>query len=147
MASSIAKVAAGGGGGTSFSDALASASGNDKLNLEGFTGTKTGLAGAVEQFKYSQAQNTAGQGVAQPGGIMDASMLALGNPMDNGSTAGIAPAPEVGMPADTSGTDQFAGKKFEISPVQMKGSFSSKARANAEGVYGSEEQRNNSLKR
>ena len=67
--------------------------------------------------------------------------------IDDGSTAGVAPAPIAGVPADPSGVDQFAGKKFEISPVQMKGSFSSKTRENAEGVYGDEDERSNSLKR
>lgn len=93
--------------------------------------------------------NNSPQGEVDPsrGGMVGAAMSALGDPMDNGSTAGAAPVPEVGMPADPSGADQFAGKKFEISPVQMKGSFSSKARANAEGVYGNEDERNNSHKR
>lgn len=67
--------------------------------------------------------------------------------IDDGSTAGVAPAPIAGVPTDPSGVDQFAGKKFEISPVQMKGSFSSKTRENAEGVYGDEDERSNSLKR
>ena len=93
------------------------------------------------------AQNAGQPGAAQPGGMWGAAMSVLGDPMSDGSTAGVVPAPEVGMPADTSGADQFAGKKFEISPVQMKGSFSSKARANAEGVYGNEDERNNSHKR
>ena len=93
------------------------------------------------------AQNAGQPGAAQQGGMVGAAMSVLGDPMSDGSTAGVVPAPEVGMPADTSGADQFAGKKFEISPVQMKGSFSSKARANAEGVYGNEDERNNSHKR
>ena len=93
------------------------------------------------------AQNAGQPGAAQQGGMVGAAMSVLGDPMSDGSTAGVVPAPEVGMPADINGADQFAGKKFEISPVQMKGSFSSKARKDAEGVYGSEEQRNNSLKR
>ena len=119
MAGGIARAAGGGGGG------------NSNLNLEGFTGTKTGFAGMVERMKYSIDQKAA----AGQGGI------------DDGSTAGVAPAPITGAPVDAGGTDQFAGKKFEISPVQMKGSFSSKTRENAEGVYGDEDERNNSLKR
>ena len=124
MASSIAGAATGGGGGNGNSGSL-----------------------FRRRQEILQAQNAGQPGAAQPGGMMGAAMSVLGDPMSDGSTAGVVPAPEVGMPADTSGADQFAGKKFEISPVQMKGSFSSKARKDAEGVYGSEEQRNNSLKR
>ena len=123
MASSIAGAATGGGG--------------------------NGNSGSLFRRKQEilQAQNAGQPGAAQPGGMWGAAMSVLGDPMSDGSTAGVVPAPEVGMPADTSGADQFAGKKFEISPVQMKGSFSSKARANAEGVYGNEDERNNSHKR
>ena len=38
-----------------------SAGGNSNLNLEGFTGTKTGLSGAMEKLRYSQDQNQAAQ--------------------------------------------------------------------------------------
>lgn len=107
-----------------------------ELNLEGYTG-KRGLFGREDMMKYSEAQNAAEQG-----GIAGA-----GDPMSDGSTAGVAPAPITGAPVDAGGTDQFAGKKFEISPVQMKGSFSNKSRENAKGVYGDEDERNNSLKR
>jgi hypothetical protein len=124
MAGTAARLAGGGGG-------------NGNLNLEGFTGTQTGLSGMVEKMKYSQAQNAAGQG-----GVAGA-----GDPMSNGSTAGVAPAPITGAPVDAGGADQFAGKKFEISPVQMKGSFSEKGKGDAEGVFGNEKDRNNSLKR
>ena len=34
---------------------------NDNLNLEGFTGTKTGFRGAMEKLRYSQDQNQAAQ--------------------------------------------------------------------------------------
>ena len=78
---------------------------------------------------------------------MEAGMSVLGDLMNDGSTAGAAPVPTTGAPVDSSGVDQFAGKKFEISPVQMKGSFSNKSRENAKGVYGDEDERNNSLKR
>lgn len=115
--------------------------GKGSLNLEGFTGTKTGLAGMAEKMKYSQAQKAAGQGgVAGAGGSM-------ADGAAGGSTMGVAPAQGVGVGADPSGADQFAGKKFEISPVQMKGSFSEKAKGDAEGVFGNEKDRNNSLKR
>ena len=110
-------------------------------SLEGFTGTKTGLAGMVEKLKYRQSQKAAGQGgVAGAGGSM-------ADGAAGGSTMGVAPAQGVGVGADPSGADQFAGKKFEISPVQMKGSFSEKAKGDAEGVFGNEGDRNNSLKR
>ena len=124
MASSIARAATSGGGGNGNSGSFSSV--------------------MKEVF---QAQNAGQPGAAQPGGMMGAAMSVLGDPMSDGSTAGVVPAPEVGMPADINGTDQFAGKKFEISPVQMKGSFSSKSRATAEGVYGNEDERNNSHKR
>ena len=143
MASSIAGAATGGGGGN-------------------------GNIGSLFRRKQEilQAQNAGQPGAAQLGGMGGAAMSVLGDPMSDGSiaggsmadgavgsidaggsTMGIEPRSGAGMPADPSGVDQFAGKKFEISPVQMKGSFSSKAREDAEGVYGSEEQRNNSLKR
>tara|TARA_R110002124_G_scaffold233896_1_gene399249 strand:+ start:6932 stop:7354 length:423 start_codon:yes stop_codon:yes gene_type:complete len=129
--------------------------GKGSLNLEGFTGTKTGLAGMAEKMKYSQAQKAAGQGgVAGAGGSMadgaaGGSMAdgAVGSVDAGGSTMGVAPAVGAGAGADPSGADQFAGKKFEISPVQMKGSFSEKAKGDAEGVFGNEKDRNNSLKR
>lgn len=115
-------------------------------SLEGFTGTKTGLAGMVEKMKYRQSQKAAGQGgVAGAGGSM--ADAAAGSIDAGGSTMGVAPAQGVGVGADPSGADQFAGKKFEISPVQMKGSFSEKAKGDAEGVFGNEGDRNNSLKR
>ena len=120
--------------------------GKGSLNLEGFTGTKTGLAGMAEKMKYSQAQKAAGQGgVAGAGGSMADG--AVGSVDAGGSTMGVAPAVGAGAGADPSGADQFAGKKFEISPVQMKGSFSEKAKGDAEGVFGNEKDRNNSLKR
>ena len=126
--------------------AAAAAQGNSGGSLEGFTGTKTGLAGMVEKLKYRQSQKAAGQGgVAGAGGSMADG--AVGSIDAGGSTMGVAPAQGVGVGADPSGADQFAGKKFEISPVQMKGSFSEKAKGDAEGVYGNEEDRNNSLKR
>ena len=50
MAGGAARAAAGG-----------SAGGNSNLNLEGFTGTKTGLSGAMEKLRYSQDQNQAAQ--------------------------------------------------------------------------------------
>ena len=124
MASSIARAATSGSGGN----------GNSGWSLGGMK-------------ERILAQNAGQPGAAQPGGMMGAAMSVLGDPMSDGSTAGVVPAPEVGMPADINGTDQFAGKKFEISPVQMKGSFSSKSRATAEGVYGNEDERNNSHKR
>ena len=142
MAGMAARAATGGGG---------SNNGKTQMDMKGFLaqgGNPFDIGGMKE---YSATQNVAGQGgvagMAQPMGMAEAGMSVSGGPMSDGSTAGIAPAPEVGMPADTSGADQFAGKKFEISPVQMKGSFSSKSRATAEGVYGNEDERNNSLKR
>jgi len=135
MASSLAKMAGGGGTGDLTGG----------LNLEGYTGRR-GMGGMEEMIKYSKAQNAAGQGgVAGAGGSMADG--ALGSIDAGGSTMGIEPRSGAGMPADPSGVDQFAGKKFEISPVQMKGSFSSKAREDAEGVYGNESERKNSLKR
>jgi hypothetical protein len=128
--------------------AAAAAQGNSgNGNLEGFTGTKTGLAGMVEKMKYAQDQKkAAGQGgVAGAGGSMADG--AAGSIDAGGSTMGVAPSPAAGVGADPSGADQFAGKKFEISPVQMKGSFSEKAKGDAEGVFGNEKDRNNSLKR
>ena len=136
MASSIAGAATGGGGGN-------------------------GNIGSLFRRKQEilQAQN-AGQGgiagMAQPMGMAEAGMSVSGSSMADGavgsidaggSTMGIEPRSGAGMPADPSGVDQFAGKKFEISPVQMKGSFSSKSRATAEGVFGNEDERNNSHKR
>tara|TARA_R110000796_G_scaffold180429_1_gene296967 strand:+ start:188 stop:487 length:300 start_codon:yes stop_codon:yes gene_type:complete len=94
------------------------------------------------------ARAAAGGGGSGLGSMFKKLTLAAGQGgIDDGSTAGVAPAPIAGVPADPSGVDQFAGKKFEISPVQMKGSFSSKTRENAEGVYGDEDERSNSLKR
>jgi len=123
MASNIAKMAGGGGGG-----------GNS-------------LGEVVRSFREkAMAKKAAEQGgVAGAGGSM--ADAAAGSIDAGGSTMGVAPAQGVGVGADPSGADQFAGKKFEISPVQMKGSFSEKAKGDAEGVFGNEEDRNNSLKR
>ena len=120
MAGTAARLAAGGSGDLN----------GTKVDMKGFRaqgGNPFDINGMKE---YSAAQNAEGQG-----GI------------DDGSTAGVAPAPITGAPVDAGGTDQFAGKKFEISPVQMKGSFSNKSKENARGVYGDEDERKNSLKR
>jgi Flp pilus assembly protein TadD len=54
------------------------------------------------------------------------------------------PAPTSIMPEDN---NPFTGQKFEISPVQMKGSFSPLSMATAEGIYGNSEQRQMSVAR
>ena len=54
------------------------------------------------------------------------------------------PAPTGIMPEDN---NPFTGQKFEISPVQMKGSFSPLSKKVAEGVYGNSQQRQMSVQR
>ena len=92
------------------------------------------------QSYLSQSQN------AQLAGIMQQSQpqSAIAG---IGSAMGAVPPPTAPtgiMPEDG---NPFTGQKFEISPVQMKGSFSPLARATAEGMYGDFEQRQTSVKR
>lgn len=65
-----------------------------------------------------------------------------------GAGAGVAaPTPTPGAAPAAGASDPFAGQKFQLTPVQQKGRFSEKSKASAEGVYGSEVERNNSVKR
>ncbi len=128
MASRLAKMASGGGGGVTGIPKGDTQSG-------GVGGSFLSGSGLIDKLRAA-----AGAGGSMADG-------AVGSIDAGGSTMGVAPAQGVGVGADPSGADQFAGKKFEISPVQMKGSFSEKAKGDAEGVFGNEGDRNNSLKR
>jgi hypothetical protein len=61
---------------------------------------------------------------------------------ENANTSGMSAManPQVATPDANSG-NMFEGQKFQITPVQMKGSFSPNCQNTANKIYGSEEER------
>ena len=64
-----------------------------------------------------------------------------------GSSIGATPPPVDTTGAAPGTENPFSGQKFEISPVQMKGSFSPLSKKVAEGMYGNSQQRQMSVQR
>lgn len=87
-----------------------------------------GLASLVTNLANKpEAQAAMGNEVPGQGGLIGSGTAAVG----------------AAAPAAAGASDPFSGQKFELTPVKMKGRFSEKSKATAEGVYGSEEERNN----
>jgi len=117
-------------------------SGNAPTKMMGSIAAGIGSAASQGDMQsyLSQPQN------AQLAGIMQQSqpqstIAGIGSAMGANPAA---PAPTGIMPEDN---NPFTGQKFEISPVQMKGSFSPLSMATAEGIYGNSEQRQMSVAR
>ena len=62
--------------------------------------------------------------------------------IENANTSGMSAManPQVATPDANSG-NMFEGQKFQITPVQMKGSFSPNCQNTANKIYGNEEER------
>jgi len=76
--------------------------------------------------------------------LAQATGIAPGTGTVNTSGMSAMADPQVVAP-DAPTDNMFEGQKFQITPVQMKGSFSKKSLENANGVYGSEYERQYSV--
>lgn len=110
-----------------------------------------GIAGIAAGIGRAASQGDMQSYLSQPQNAQLAEIMQQSQPQSAiagiGSAMGTnpaTPAPTSIMPEDN---NPFTGQKFEISPVQMKGSFSPLSKKVAEGVYGNSQQRQMSVQR
>lgn len=72
--------------------------------------------------------------------LAQATGIAPGTGTVNTSGMSAMAAPQVAAP-DAPTSNMFEGQKFQITPVQMKGSFSPNCQNTANKIYGNEEER------
>ena len=104
------------------------------------------LSNAIRTIKNNPTLAQAA-GIATGTGTVNTSGMSAMAPgtgtVDKSGMSAIAD-PQVAAPDAPTG-NMFEGQKFQITPVQMKGSFSKKSLENANGIYGSEYERQYSV--
>ena len=118
-----------------------------KYKQDGKTNSPAKMVGGLSQFGRAIS---AGQGLADvpiASQIMGQQQPVQSGIANAGNSIGATPPPVDTTVAAPGTENPFSGQKFEISPVQMKGSFSPLSKKVAEGVYGNSQQRQMSVQR